>query len=89
MKEMTIWRNLLRENNIGTLNEATSKGYGKYLICLAETLHEHRYGDIANQIAAHPDTKLVLIAGPSSSGNNFFQASGTAYEGQWPEPHRY
>ena len=36
--------------------------------CLSETLHDHRYAEIANQIAARPGVKLVLIAGPSSSG---------------------
>lgn len=68
MKEISLWRNVMRENNISTLNEACSKGFAKYLVKLAETLHEHRFADIADSIAEKPRVKLVLIAGPSSSG---------------------
>lgn len=68
MKEISLWRNVMRDNNIRTLNEACSKGFAKYLVKLAETLHEHRFADIANSIAERPGVKLVLIAGPSSSG---------------------
>ncbi len=68
MKEISLWRNVMRENNISTLNEACSKGFAKYLVKLAETLHEHRFADMADSIAEKPGVKLVLIAGPSSSG---------------------
>lgn len=68
IKEMSMWRNLFRENNVSTLNEATACGKIRYVVNLAETLHDHRYAEIANEIATRPGVKLVLIAGPSSSG---------------------
>ena len=68
IKEMSMWRNIFRENNVSSLNGAIASGKARYLVNLSETLHDHRYAEIANQIAARPGVKLVLIAGPSSSG---------------------
>ena len=68
IKEMSMWRKLFRENNVSTLNEAMASGKFRYVVNLAETVHDHRYAEIANQIAERPGVKLVLIAGPSSSG---------------------
>jgi len=68
IKEMSMWRTLFRENNVSTLNEATACGKIRYVVNLSETLHDHRYAEIANEIAGQPGVKLVLIAGPSSSG---------------------
>lgn len=68
IKEMSMWRNLFRENNVSTLNEATVSGKIRYVVNLSETLHDHMYAEIADAIAARPGVKLVLIAGPSSSG---------------------
>ena len=63
-----MWRNLFRENDVRTLNEAMASGKFRYVVNLAETVHDHRYAEIANEIADRPAVKLVLIAGPSSSG---------------------
>lgn len=68
IKEMSMWRTVMRENNIKTLNDAMSKGKTRYLVNLSETLHDHRYAEIANKIAAKKSVRLVLLAGPSSSG---------------------
>jgi len=68
IKEMSMWRSIFRENNVSSLNGAIASGKARYLVNLSETLHDHRYAEIANQIAARPGVKLVLIAGPSSSG---------------------
>ena len=68
IKEMSMWRTIFRENNVTSLNEAIVSGKARYIVNLSETLHDHRYAEIANQIAARPGVKLVLIAGPSSSG---------------------
>ena len=68
IKEMSMWRNIFRENNVTSLNEAVASGKARYIVNLSETLHDHRYAEIANQIAARPSVRLVLIAGPSSSG---------------------
>ena len=68
IKEMSMWRNLFRENNVKTLNQAVAGGKVRYVVNLSETLHDHRYAEIANDIASRPGVRLVLIAGPSSSG---------------------
>jgi uridine kinase len=68
IKEMSMWRNLFRDNNVSTLNEATACGKIRYVVNLSETLHDHLYAEIANEIAMRPGVKLILIAGPSSSG---------------------
>jgi len=68
IKEMSMWRNIFRENNVSSLNEAIASGKARYLVNLSETLHDHRYAEIANQIAARKGVRIVLIAGPSSSG---------------------
>lgn len=67
IKEMSLWRNILRDNNVKTLNEAMASGKEKYIVSLSETLHDHSYAELANNIADRK-VKLVLIAGPSSSG---------------------
>lgn len=68
IKEMSMWRNVFRQNNVSSLNECIASGKARYLVNLSETLHDHRYAEIANMIAARPAVKVVLIAGPSSSG---------------------
>ena len=68
VKEMSMWRTVFRENNVTSLNHAVASGKARYLVNLSETLHDHRYAEIANKIAERPGVRLVLIAGPSSSG---------------------
>ena len=68
IKEMSMWRNIFRENNVSSLNEAAGSGKIRYIVNLSETVHDHSYAEIANQIARNPGVRLVLIAGPSSSG---------------------
>ena len=53
---------------IGDLNEAIDKGYASLLIQISEALQEKKIARIADEIAKRRDTKIVLIAGPSSSG---------------------
>ena len=65
---MSMWRNIFRENNVSTLNEAIGNGKARYIVNLSETLHDHSYAEIANRIAERKGVRLVLIAGPSSSG---------------------
>lgn len=68
IKEMSMWQNLLEENNVITLNGAIAAGRGRHIIHLAEAMHEHCYCELAEKVAAKKGIKLVLIAGPSSSG---------------------
>ena len=57
---------------VGQLNELTRQGLSGDLIKVAEALQEKNVSRIADQIAERPDIKVVLIAGPSSSGKTTF-----------------
>jgi len=67
--EHSHWCKILKAHGIGSLNNAINCGRAKELIQLSEALHEHKYADIADDIYEKRDkVKLILIAGPSSSG---------------------
>lgn len=59
-------------NTIYKLNKEILNGNEKELILLAEALHEKKISDIADKILNKNDVKVVLIAGPSSSGKTTF-----------------
>ena len=68
-KENSEWCSILGAHGIGSVNEAVKKGQARELIAVAESLHERKYVKIADMIHERRDkVKLVLIAGPSSSG---------------------
>ena len=67
-KEHHQWQDILGLRTIGDLNDAISKGYSPQLIMVAEALQEKKISRIADEIARRKGVKLVLIAGPSSSG---------------------
>lgn len=68
-KENQNWCSILGVKDIATVNTAITKGYSTKMIQIAEALHERKYADIADQIYMRKDdVKLVLLAGPSSSG---------------------
>lgn len=66
--EMSLWRSLQRDNNTKVLNTYISGGLSRYVIYLSEALHERRFCSLSEEIAAKKRIKLILIAGPSSSG---------------------
>lgn len=67
-KEHHQWQDILGLRTIGDLNEVISKGYSSMLIQISEALQEKKIAKIADEIAQRKGIKLVLIAGPSSSG---------------------
>ena len=67
-KEHHHWQDILGLRTIGDLNEAVDKGMTTDLINLSEALQEKKIAHIADEIAARKKVKMVLIAGPSSSG---------------------
>lgn len=68
-KENSNWCNILGVNDIATVNKAIAAGYSGQIIQVAEALHERKYAAIADMIYQRKDdVKLVLLAGPSSSG---------------------
>ena len=67
-KEHHRWQDLLGMRTIGDLNEAITAGNTNQLIQVSEALQEKKIGKMADAIARNPSIRLVLIAGPSSSG---------------------
>lgn len=63
---------ILGINTIYKLNREILNGNEKDVILLAEALHEKKISDIADKIVNRNDVKVVLIAGPSSSGKTTF-----------------
>ena len=67
-KEHHRWQDILGVSTIGDLNNAIDKGYTPQLIQISEALQEKKIASIADNIARQKGVKMVLIAGPSSSG---------------------
>ena len=67
-KEHHRWQDILGIRTIGDLNNAVDKGFTTGLINVAEALQEKKISRIAEQIAERKGVRMVLIAGPSSSG---------------------
>ncbi len=66
------WLERLGIDSVGALNDSISSGRARELILVSEALHEQHISDIARQVAERGDVRLVLIAGPSSSGKTTF-----------------
>lgn len=67
-KEHHRWQDILGLRTIGDLNEVIERGYTSQLIQISEALQEKKIARIADEIAQRKGIKVVLIAGPSSSG---------------------
>ena len=67
-KEHHQWQEILGMRTVGDLNEAIVSGYANQLIQVSEALQEKKIALIADEIARRKGVKMVLIAGPSSSG---------------------
>ena len=67
-KEHHQWQEILGLRTIGELNEVIGKGKSSILIQISEALQEKKIAKIADEIAQRKGIKMVLIAGPSSSG---------------------
>jgi len=65
---MELCDRAFNESSFDALNEALVAGCGKELIQRAECFHSRQFTTMADDIANRLDTRLVLIAGPSSSG---------------------
>ena len=68
IEENAKWREMLGMNTIVDVNRAIDNGDATKLIQVSEALQEQRIVSIANNIAARPEVRTVLLAGPSSSG---------------------
>ncbi len=70
--ETERWLNILGVGEVGSLNEKIINGDLASLIMTSEALHEKKIAEIADKIFNRRDTRIVLIAGPSSSGKTTF-----------------
>jgi uridine kinase len=61
------WLEALNIDNAGALNDAIAAGRADEIVMVSEALHEQNVADIAQQIA-QKNSRIILIAGPSSSG---------------------
>ena len=62
------WQDILGFGTIGAFNAAVSEGYAADIIHVAEALQEKKIAQIADEIVSRKGIRMVLIAGPSSSG---------------------
>jgi uridine kinase len=72
-QEYKSWCKIIKVENIGAMNEIVVNGQEGELIKIAEALHEKKVAQIADMIKGAPEPKrMILIAGPSSSGKTTF-----------------
>ena len=67
-RESERWARILGVDTVGALNDMIVAGKTDELIKVSEALHEKKMAQIADQIKERKNVKLVMIAGPSSSG---------------------
>ena len=65
------WHQQMGVETIGDFNKGVRSGYGVDLVNVSEVLQERRLSEIADEIQAR-GARVVLIAGPSSSGKTTF-----------------
>ena len=67
-KEHHRWQEILGIRTVGDFNQAIDAGHATDIINISEALQEKKLAKIAEEIASREGVKLVLLAGPSSSG---------------------
>lgn len=72
LKESCQWGEMLGIPTVGALNDQITAGKVSQMILVQEALQEKKIAEIAQTISSRPDVKLVMIAGPSSSGKTTF-----------------
>lgn len=71
--EHKCWGKILETTDIGSLNKLIENKFAGPIIKISEALHEKKISQIADQIKARQKhVKVILIAGPSSSGKTTF-----------------
>ena len=72
LRDSYRWSDSIEVPNVGALNKAICEGKCLDLILMQEALQEKTIGEIAEQAAKDPKKRVVMIAGPSSSGKTTF-----------------
>lgn len=67
-KEHHRWQSILGIRTVGDFNQAIDANHATDVINISEALQEKKIAKIAEEIASRKGVKLVLLAGPSSSG---------------------
>lgn len=70
--EAKAWAEMLNAPHVAAVNEIVAKGEINDFIRVNEALHEKKIASIADQICNNQDVRIILIAGPSSSGKTTF-----------------
>ncbi|WP_410506259.1 nucleoside kinase [Haloimpatiens sp. FM7315] len=70
--ETEKWGEILNIGDVGALNDKAINGDIVNIVRVAEALHEKKIANIADKIFEKESVKIVLIAGPSSSGKTTF-----------------
>lgn len=71
-QEAKTWAGMLDTPHLAALNGIIAADQIDELIRINEALQEKKIAQIADMICSNPETRLVLIAGPSSSGKTTF-----------------
>jgi uridine kinase len=72
-QEYKEWGGILNVSSTGRLNSIVQSGEIKDFITVAESLHDKKIAKIADSILSRgKETRIILIAGPSSSGKTTF-----------------
>ena len=88
-KESLKWGEMMNIRTVGDLNERIVSEGVHDLMLVQEALQEKKISEIASMIAAQPEKKLIMIAGPSSSGKTTFShrlSTQLAANGMKPHP---
>lgn len=71
-KEHHSWQKIIGIQTVGDFNEMLSEGRATDMINVSEALQEKKISQIAEKITNRKGVRMVLIAGPSSSGKTTF-----------------
>ncbi len=71
-KEAEDWGEIMDVAHVGALNKKIANNTISDMIRVNEALHEKKIAYIADEISSDKNIKIVLIAGPSSSGKTSF-----------------
>lgn len=71
-REAERWAGVLGVSYVADLNNMLLRGDIEDFINVNEALHERTISEIAQRIASRPRVRIVLVAGPSSSGKTTF-----------------
>lgn len=72
MQESTRWGDMQGIETAADLNDAVTGGHTREMILVQEALQEKKIAELAERISKDGKKKIILIAGPSSSGKTTF-----------------